>query len=241
VNEMLQPDPGNIHTESESHSSNSEMTWFEIWKKILLHPTVDTFHEVAEQSDRKKNTYILLAAAIALMSGAVTLGIYIWVTFLLPLYVQFIPEFAELLPRIPENFLLWVFPANCLSMAGSFFIMIVIDYFLGRILGGTGTFKKTLFVYCSFYIPIMMIHALIMFIPILNIAGTITGIYMYYLWAVGFKSVQNISWGKAILITVVLPIVIMLLYYGILNYVWMQHYMQNMMDVFTQSFPSHTY
>jgi hypothetical protein len=241
VNEMVQPGPGKIPAAFENYSSNSEMKWFDIWKKILLHPTVDTFIEVAEQSDRKKNTYILLAAAITLMSGAVSLGIYLGVTFLLPLYVQLMPEFAELLPRIPENFLLWVFPANCLSITCSFLIMIVIDYFLGRILGGIGTFKKTLFVYCSFYIPIVVINALIMFIPILNIAGTITGIYRYYLWAVGFKSVQNISWGKAILITVVLPIVIMLLYYGILNYVWMQHYMQNMMNVFTQSYPSHTY
>lgn len=91
------------------------------------------------------------------------------------------------------------------AVLGVLFLAIIagISNLIARAVGGTGSFGQLVYVFAAYLAPLTIISSVLGIVPILNCVTIPLGFYGLFLNILAIKAVHELSWGKAILSSVV--------------------------------------
>ena len=177
------------------------------WIKALTSPTEETYTKIAKDpgaSIGKAILWIFLAGLVgSLISGVLT---SVFGTSPVPFGEEiFSPGFFErdLLGTILCSPVVGIF-AVIGSLIGTGII-----YLFSKMLGGIGTYEKLFYTFAAYQVPLGLVTAVLGGIPIIWCLSFVLFIYGLVLNVIANKAVMEYDWGKAVISSVVIPIVIL--------------------------------
>ena len=90
-------------------------------------------------------------------------------------------------------------------------INVAIVRFLASALGGTGSFTRLLHSYAAFFVPLVVVDSILGAIPIVNFILIFIGLYTLVLTVTATKAEENLSWGRALVASLLVPILLIVL------------------------------
>ncbi|MFH1750651.1 MAG: Yip1 family protein [Candidatus Micrarchaeota archaeon] len=190
------------------------MGLFQIWKFVLTNPK-ETF------TAEKKNASFPNAIKHVAISGAIA-GLFftVMVVILGAVAISILPKGTNNLSfsalGLAGVFLLILYPLLFSLFATALSLVInAINFVLGKILGGKGSFSEQYYLYAIFTSPLLLINFLVLMIPIAGffliwLSGLFTVAYGVYLLYLSLKEAHQIPELNAVAITLfslLIPIV----------------------------------
>lgn len=192
-------------------------------RAVLLRPSVSTFEEHERDELGGATVYVLVAAIIAGILGALAYVIQRpSIEAQLEQTRRQLAESGQTLPFDPTAFaqpvsLTGAITSNLLGTLVGFFIFLGLVYGIAKLLfNGTGTFGQLAYDISLYWAPLLVIRALISVIaigPLAILTGLVSlavAIYNLYLTYLGVQAGMNLKPNQAI-ITILLPAVVFIL------------------------------
>lgn len=94
-----------------------------------------------------------------------------------------------------------------------------IPHLLALALGGRGTFTQMLYAVAAYVTPLTVINSVLGAIPFIGLLVGLIGIYMIVLNITAVKAVHELSWGKALIASLVVPFILFALIFACVAFV----------------------
>lgn len=114
-----------------------------------------------------------------------------------------------------------IFALCCLPLTAglsvlSLIINAAVTQFIARLLGGTGTYSQLVYAFAAYTAPITIVSSILgvlgAALPVLGfIFSPLLGIYSLVLNVMAVKAVNQFSWGKAILTSVIIFVLVLII------------------------------
>jgi hypothetical protein len=180
----------------------------ETWIQALTSPTEETYTKIAKDpgaSFGKAILWIFLAGLVGSLISGVLTSVF---------DTSFVPFGEELFPG--TTFYERDFGATILGspVAGIFLVIesligTGIIYVVSKMLGGIGTYERLFYTSAAYLAPLGLVTSVLGRIPIIRYLSLVLIIYLLVLNVIANKAVMEYDWGKAVISSVVIPIVIM--------------------------------
>lgn len=186
----------------------AEMTWWDIWKIALFQPSVANYELLAKQAKYKKNSFLFI-----LLIAVVAAGVYfISMSFSSAISNSILSQYNHLEGIDPTAILtasmMCALPMLMVVTVISFYLSTGFNFLLARLLKGNGSWEETVFLFIVIFFPLNLAGLFIQVIPIVQYLGFLLTLYTLVLNTIAIKAVNGFSWIKAILVTVIIPLVI---------------------------------
>lgn len=189
---------------------NQEFIPIQTWIKALTSPNEEAYREIVNDPGAtfgKAALWVTLAGIV----GGFLQGV---IRFILgPVESQPFSDFLEsdipfepVTPTIGSIFSSTIF-GGIGAIIGAF-ILIGLIYVAARALGGVGSFEKLFSGYAAFQVPISLVTYPLSAIPLVGFLGFFLGLYGLVLGVIANKVVMEYDWGKAIISSLAVPLVI---------------------------------
>ncbi|TES88992.1 MAG: DUF1282 domain-containing protein [Anaerolineales bacterium] len=184
----------------------------ETWIKALTSPTEETYTKIAKDPGASIGKAILWIFLAGLVGAFITsLSNLVFSTPFLPLGEEYFPtEFYE-----PS--LIGVILCTPVSAVFSVIGALVITgfcYIPARALGGTGTYEKLFYTFAAYQVPLGLVTSVLTSIPLIGCLSLFLGLYGLVLLVIATKAVMEFDWGKAVISSFVIPIIIAIVVIG---------------------------
>ena len=184
------------------------------WVKAATSPNEEAYQQIANDpgaSFGKSALWIFLAGMVgSFISGLVS---YIRYTVfgvsdmnLFGEYGEYFRDFTAFQPSVTG-----VITGTLLGGIASIIAALItvgFIYIVSRVLGGTGSYENLFNTMAAYQVPIGVVTAVVSAIPVLNCLSIFIGIYGIVLGVIANKVVMGYDMGKAVIATVVIPIVV---------------------------------
>ncbi len=191
---------------------------FQTWMNVLTKPGEPVFQEESQSENATIVTaliWMVIAGAVAVVGGLISAAISSLfggaATF-----ASFAAE-ADLPPEVAAQLAAVQgggYAAACFAIflvPIVFLIVSSIHFATAKALGGTGSFEKNTYILATFWAPIGIVYYAFSWIPLLGLCiWLVTVIYQHVLTYFSMKVVHGLDTVKAIIVTIV-PVLIMLL------------------------------
>jgi len=197
-----------IHQPAEGEA----LSIVETWIKALTSPTEEAYTKIAKDpgaSLGKAILWIFLAGLVgSLISGVLT---SVFGTSLVPFGEEALPStFYE---RDFGSTILCSPVAGILTVLSSL-IATGIVYVFAKMLGGIGTYERLFYTFAAYQVPLGLVTSVLGGIPIIGCLSLVLIIYGLVLNVIATKAVMEFDWGKAVISSIVIPIVIVIVLVG---------------------------
>jgi len=172
------------------------------WINVLTHPSIATFdQEKTGASDQKTLYGIIIAAIVSAILGAILLAIV--GAAALAITGLNISVAAGTIAVVQT------FIRTLVNTIIEFYVFAwLVTFVAGRLFGGTGDFRQQAYLISLFFVPLIIISAILAFIPIIGwLIAFILGIYGLFLTTFAVQSEQKIGTGQAVVTWIVAGIV----------------------------------
>jgi hypothetical protein len=200
----LPPDPGTAPTGPAAFSA-PPLTWLQAWIKALTQPSVRSYEEIANSSSASSKTayqWIFVASTIGLV-----IEILISLVFNTTGYYQIGGATFTNTTGSPILSFCCAPVVGILAVIG-FAIATGIVQLVARALGGTGTYIQLAYSVAAYSAPLSIISAAFYSIPTISLLNIVTGVAGIVLNVIAVKAVHQFGWGRAIVSSVVIWIII---------------------------------
>ncbi len=199
-----------------SFDTQEPLNWIDTWASALTLPTPSNFELIANEigaSAGKAYTWILLSSLVAyginvgfqyLFNGVVSNG-----------------QLAKTLPfsSNPNLLLITIMCGAPVAALGSVLGLMIsagFNQFIAGLLGGRGAYRPLVYVTAAYLSPLVIITYSISAIPWVSLLNIPIAIFGLYLNITAVKAVNQFGWGKAAIPTVIIPLVLWLIMFGII-------------------------
>lgn len=191
-------------------STPAGLSWTDTWIKALTQPSEETYAAIASDavpgSDSKAYTWVFLASIISqLIAVIASFAFYRTTTLAGPGGAAF-EQFRSSSPLIS----LICSPIFAAISVLLFIVLTGITQLIAGAFGGTGTYSKLLYTTAAFSAPMAILTAVLGLIPFVGCFNLVLGIYSIVLDVIAVKAVNQFSWGKAILSSLVIWILLLI-------------------------------
>jgi len=204
------PQPPLVPVDGEVPSDQpvAEMSWWEIWKTALFQPSEANYLSLAKQARYKKNSFLFI-----LLAGLAVCAVYfLAMTFSSAITSSVMSQYENLEGVDPSVIsamaMVCMIPMLLAGVIGGFYLWSGFNFFVSRLFKGTGTWEETVFLYTAVFFPITVVSSVLQMIPIVQYLAYGLTIYNLVLNTIAIKTVNRFPWIKAILVTVIIPLVI---------------------------------
>ena len=177
-------------------------SWSEVWISALTKPSVATYEGIVndpEASPSRGYTWVLIAALIASAVSVVFNMILAGITGPDTSGASGLGAFAG----SSIGLLLCLVPfAAVMSLIG-LVISAGITQFFASALGGIGSYSKLVYAFAAYSAPLSLVTGVLGAIPLINCLTIPTGLYGLALNVIANKAVNQFSWGRAIVSSVI--------------------------------------
>ncbi len=191
-------------------------SWFEAWRMTLTRPNEETFRSLVDDPNGSLGRALSWIAITSAISYLISAFVQLWFSSLFagPGLIEALEQEAGLL--LPGGLMIagvYVcgLPMVVFISAVGMLLYSGVVQFTASALGGEGTFTEMAYALAAFTAPLTLLSGLIGWIPLVNCLTIPLGVYSLLLTLLAVKSVNRISWGKAIGIFAVLLLAVVLL------------------------------
>jgi len=176
---------------------------YEIWIDALIKPNVETYHDIGRHpnaSAMRGFLWLFLAYLISTLvsvMGAAFLGSLS--AILGDQSLGATPGFAGL----SGLSMLCIAPLGAVLGVLVLAAIAGISHLIARAVGGTGSFGQLVYAFAAYMAPLTIVSSMLGVVPLLNCVTIPLGFYGLFLNILAIKAVHDISWGKALLSSVV--------------------------------------
>jgi hypothetical protein len=191
--------------EFKGPTQGRSLSWSETWNKALTHPSEASYVEIANDpgaSPRKAYIWVFVSSLIGY-------AFYMGLSSLFGtngMGTQGARLFGSSLAAV-----LCGAPIGGLTAVLGVMISAGLSQWIAHALGGTGTYSKLVYAIAAYAAPLALISLLLGVIPYLNCLSLPLGLYGIYLNITAVKAVNTFSWGKAVLSSAVIFILLIVL------------------------------
>ncbi len=172
-------------------------TWNEIWSFVLTQPSVGTFQEILQDpkaSTRRAYLWVFFGTLAGSAISVLINSLFSEYTTPAPAAPSestsiFIPTLLALLVGTPIISLIALF---------LFVDWVLLNQYLARKLGGTGAAKQLLWATAAFVAPLTLGATALSAITAINCTAVLFALYGLGLNWIALKTVNKLSWGKAL-------------------------------------------
>jgi len=190
------------------------MSIIDTWIKAVTSPNEETYQQIADDPSASLGKSVLWVFIAGVVGGLIS-GFANYVKYLIggPTSLGGLGDYGEFLPEIPvsEPTIIGAIVSSpvtgFVSVIGAL-VFVGIVFVVSRALGGTGDYEKLFTTMAAYQVPLGVVTTLVGVIPIVNCLGFILGIYGLVLAVIANKVVMQYDLGKAIIASVVVPVVI---------------------------------
>lgn len=173
-------------------SKSTNWSWYRIWAKAILNPTLEAFEEIAFQANKRQSYNWLFIGSLA---------------FALPMNLTYLPQEVcarVILTALALTFLLIIFIALLNAMAKAF--------------GGDGNYERYCFTVAAFMAPIGILTGILSMIFRQHFILVLLGLYALCLGIVSMKAVHHLSWSKSFVVNFTISLSLLLLALSLLQH-----------------------
>jgi len=209
-------------------SERQPMTWMELWASALTSPKESTYEDIMADPKAKTSPYLWLAISffIATIISLLLRQIFgvaetQWILQWLQQYGGFANQFnnpgISSIPGFGASLLgtLCCLPVGVILELLGFIIDVAFITLFAKMVGGTGSFSELAFAFSAFMVPMTIISVVISSVPFVCCLGVFVWIYMLILRCIAVKVVHKLSWGRTIVATLVIPLVLIVIVYAL--------------------------
>jgi hypothetical protein len=198
------------------------LPWYQVWLKALTSPNVATYQDLVSRPGVTLGKACLWVG-VGLLATVVATAISV-VLFLafssLSLLDPAAQEGIDALSALGGSAVLiaCLVPFAAVAAILGLLISAGISHLLARALGGTGTYEQLAYAIAAYSAPGSIVSSAISFIPCVGaVVGFALSFYLLFLNVLAIKAVHNISWGRAVISSVLfLAIVLALVACGVI-------------------------
>lgn len=204
-----------IHQPAEGET----LSIVETWIKALTSPTEETYTKIAKDPGASLGKAILWIFLVGLV-GSLISGVLpsVFGTSLVPFGEEYLPPtFYE---RDFGSTILCSPVAGILTVLSSL-IATGIVYVFAKMLGGTGTYERLFYTFAAYQVPLELVISVLNPIPLIGCLNLFLGLYALVLLVIATKAVMEFDWGKAVISSIVIPIIIAIVVIGCLIFSFM--------------------
>ncbi|MEP7289019.1 MAG: YIP1 family protein [Chloroflexota bacterium] len=186
--------------------SGPRLSWSDAWAKALTQPSVESFEEIANSTPESNNTAYLWIFVVSIISSIIRAA----------LSTAFASSLGSTQQYAYSPGTTIITGLICSPVIGAisvlfFAIYIGITQAIAGALDGTGSYRKLLYTAAAYAAPLSLVTAVLGSIPLVNCLTLPLGLYSIYLNVLSVKAVNQFGWGKAILSSFVIWIVVVVL------------------------------
>ncbi|MGD8456515.1 MAG: Yip1 family protein [Anaerolineales bacterium] len=190
------------------------------WIKAITSPNEEAYQQIARNpgaSFGKSALWIFVAGmVVGGISGVVN---YIRHSIFGSTDMGFLGEYGEYFQDLPifQPSLIGVItgiPLYGIVSLVAALIVVGLIYFVSRALGGVGSYEMLFNTTAAYQVPVSVITAVVSAIPVVGCLSIFVGIYGIVLGVIANKVVMGYDMGKAVVASVVIPIVIAAIFFG---------------------------
>ena len=205
--ETLPPLPSDVTPQPLSGPPG--FSWSQTWIKALTQPSVATYEQIASDAAASPNSraynWLFIAGIIA---GVINyLGGFVFPKSL-PIpgadsrLVQASPSLLGIICGVPIGVLIGI---------AIFVVIVGITQIIAGALGGTGTFSKLMYTSAAINAPLSIVTSVLGVVPIISCLNLPLVLYGLVLHVTAVKAVNQFGWGKAILSSLVIWVLLLIL------------------------------
>jgi hypothetical protein len=187
-----------------------QQSFSDVWIKALTQPSVATYEDFVSRpgvSLGRAFGWVFVcsfAASIFTFLGVILTG------SLSNLPLDQSPELAQA-ARLPFYMFVCGVPLSAVFSIVGLVIVTGISQIVARVLGGTGTFTQLTYAVAAYVAPMSIVTSLLGLIPLVGCLNALLGIYGLFLNVVAVKAVHRFDWGRAVISSAALLIVVLVL------------------------------
>jgi hypothetical protein len=197
-----------VNGEIPSDQPVAEMTWWEIWKMALFQPSEANYQLLAKQARYKKYSFVF----ILLTALAVCAVYFLAMTFSSAISSSVMSQYENLEGVDPAVIaamgMVCMIPLLLALVIGGFYLWSGFNFLVSRLFKGIGTWEEIVFLFTAVFFPITVVSVVLQMIPIVQYLAYGLSAYNLVLNTIAIKTVNRFPWIKAILITVIIPLII---------------------------------
>jgi hypothetical protein len=204
----------NLIKERRMSEENPALSIVNTWIKALTSPNEEAYQQIADDPNASLGNAALWVFLSGIAGGLIT-GIisFARTSIFGSTGMEGFGEYGEIFEGIPMFEPSIISVITCAPVSGiAALIMGLIGvgliYAVSRALGGVGSFEKLFYTTAAFQVPLSVVISLIGAIPVVNCLVPLLGIYGLVLGVISNKVVMEYDWGKAMIASFLIPIII---------------------------------
>lgn len=179
-------------------------SWNEIWIKAITQPSETSYDEIVNDpnaSTRRAYSWIFVSSLIGFI-------FYVIVANLLGTNAM-----GSVDEALGSMFMVIICGAPIGALVAVLGAMINAGFsqLIASALGGTGTYSKLVYAFAAYLAPLALVSYLLGAIPFINCLALPLGLYGIFLNVTAVKAVNKFGWGKAIVSSVVIWLLLLVL------------------------------
>jgi hypothetical protein len=184
-----------------------QQSFSDVWIKALTQPSVATYEDFVARPG------VSLGRAFAwvfVCSFAASIFTFLGVIFTRSVSSLSLGQSPELARAATSPFYLFVcgVPISAAFSIVGLVIVTGISHLVARLLGGTGTFTQLTYAVAAYVAPMSVVGSLLGLIPFVGCLNGLLAIYGVFLNVVAIKAVHRFDWGRAVVSSLALFVVI---------------------------------
>lgn len=177
---------------------------YEIWMDALIKPNVETYQGFGRHPNASAMRGFLWLFLAYLISTLISVMGAAFLGSLSTILGDQGPGAAPGFAGLSGLTLLCLAPLGAVFGVLALAIIAGISNLIARAVGGTGSFGQLVYAFAAYLAPLTIISSVLGIVPLLNCVTIPLGFYGLFLNILAIKAVHDISWGKAVLSSVVI-------------------------------------
>jgi len=192
------------------------LSWSEAWTKALTKPSEETFVEIANDPNASSGRALTWVFIASIISAVIGVGLQALFGPIVGPQSFAGTDFGEIsagsLAGASLLSLICVVPIAAVVGVALFALVVAVTNVVAKALGGTGNYDRLIYATAAYAAPLSLISSVVSGIPIVRYIGFVIGIYGIVLNVMAVKAVHQFSWGKAIISSLVIWVLLAILF-----------------------------